>query len=245
MQDCVGPDGALPRGPSSEGDSPPRVWAQARFRLAVLLPILAGLAAFGIPKILAYGSTSAASGAMCQPRAPEPATWSLARLRNAVAMSGLVSLSRGATPDIAGLQAPAAAWTDGFPSPKHDPSITTAIAGYELRWWSVARDHQVADLFVFQSDRDATRYVDTAGSTRCHREGTSYPFASPFEGKALVWHNPDGFLQADVFFSQGDRAYRIGEVPPADANLSIRRLIGISEQIACQLPDAACYAPRA
>lgn len=194
----------------------------------MLLAILTGVAAYGVPRIAGYvsgtpSSLGATGGSACRvPPGESPLLkWSLAQLDTAVATRGLRSLMDGGTADIQGLQEPTAAWSDGDPADVHspDPSITPADAGFELRWWSRRRDHQAADLFVFPSPDDAARYVSQAASPRCRNGAASYAISQPARGRALVWTNPEGYLQADVFFSRANRAYRIVEVPPARSGL--------------------------
>ncbi len=88
-------------------------------------------------------------------------------------------------------------------------------------------------------------------SPGCRRFGAiSYPVAEPPGATSLIWDNPEGFLQADIFFSRGNRAYRITVVPPGPANqvpsrVDGGRLLATPQQIACQLRDAGCDTPPA
>ena len=132
----------------------------------------------------------------------------------------------------------------------HKPSVTgPAAAGYEIRWWSPQNVHEVADLFVFPTARDAARYVRQAASLRCRDPGAvSRPLAEPLGAKSLIWNNPLGYLQADVFFSRGNRAYRVSQVPPGPihqvpAHSDVWRLLETPQQVACQLADARCEIP--
>jgi len=207
------------------------------------LASLAIVAAFGIPKI-AREVTGTSAAAPCQlATVPAPLKWSLAQVENAVRSSGLRSLIDGGSRDTEGVQQPNAAWSDGYPAvkPATDPSITPAAAGYELRWWTAGRhDHQGADLFVFATARDARQYVQQAGSARCRTGATSRVLAQPVGARALVWTNPEGYLQADVLFSRANRAYRLVEVPPPGPRLNRSQLIKIPQKLGCQLPDAVC-----
>lgn len=219
-------------------------WSEARLRLLVLLGLLAtlaGVAAYGIPRIIQNVAGAVGAPACRPPRVQAPLNWSLAKLDGAVATSGLRSITVGLALDQEGLQVPDAAWTDGYPTQQDspDPNITPARAGYEIRWWSLTRDHQVADLFVFPTAHDAARYVRQAASATCRQVADSYPIAQPRGGRALVWQNPEGYRQADVFFSRANRAYRITDVP-ADSGQSTPQLIKAPQQLACQLSDAIC-----
>src|SRR5207302_10368535 len=115
----------------------------------VLLAVLAGVAAYGVPRI-ARELTGTGPAATCVlAPAPSLVKWSLAQVDEAVRASGLKSLIGDGTTDLEGLQDPSCAWADGYPTGEHspDPNITPADAGYEVRWWSEGnRDHQAADI---------------------------------------------------------------------------------------------------
>ena len=170
---------------------------------------------------------------------------SAAGVAKAVAATGVKQLAAGGTSDMQGLQQPMAAWTDGYPTtdPTGVPSTTVESAGYEIRWWSPKQDNQVADLFVFANANDAGLWVREAASTRCRRHAASYPLSQPAGARALVWKNPLGVQQADIFFSRGNRAYRMVEVPPgveASASADVYLLLQRAQQLACRLNDAGC-----
>jgi hypothetical protein len=143
-----------------------------------------------------------------------------------------------------------AAWSDQYPSDAstRDPFLVPALAGYEIRWWSPEGDHEQADLFVFVGAAQAARYVRRATSLRCRRVGTvSHPVTEPAGAVSLVWDNPLGFLQADLYFARGDRAYRVGVVPPGSAGeapdeVDASRLLKTLQENACQLTGAGCRA---
>jgi hypothetical protein len=222
-------------------------------RLGVLLAVLAVLAGFGAHGWLNGDAGRAATHAAATcfaTSAHPPARWSAAEVERLVAAAGLRPLAGAGRLDIEGPQDPMAAWSDQYPSnaSPHDPFLVPALAGYEVRWWSPVGVHEGADLFVFATAGDAARYLRRASSARCHHAGaTSHPIAAPPGAVSLVWDNPLGYLQGDVFFSRGRRVYRVSVVPPGRAGQAPRdvdatRLLETPEQIACALSDARCRA---
>jgi hypothetical protein len=167
-----------------------------------------------------------------------------------VAAAGLRPLAGAGRLDIEGAQDPMSAWSDQYPSnaSPHDPFLVPALAGYEIRWWSPEGVHEGADLFVFPTAGDATHYVRQATAIRCRHVGAiSHPIREPAGALSLIWDNPLGFLQGDIFFSRGRRAYRVSVVPPGSAGqapgeVDATRLLETPEQIACALSDARCRA---
>jgi hypothetical protein len=166
----------------------------------------------------------------------------------AVTASGLAALVGRGSLDVEGFQQPsAAAWLD-VPPPGDESQIrasTVIDGGYEIRWWSPEQDHQGASLFVFRSADAAARYVREAASSRCRRHAKAYRLSQPERARAIVWVNPLDVIQADVYFSRGDRAYRLIEVAPNDyqpslSGLGARLQIGVAQLLACELKDARC-----
>lgn len=217
-------------------------WGKGYVHLTVLLVLLAGVAAYGVPRIVQrLNGESAIARCAAVHVGPQP-LWSLAKLNAVVSASGLPALVGDGTVDDQGLQTPDAAWTDRYPTPTSspDPAITPAGAGYEIRWWSRDNDHQGVDLFAFSTATDAARYVRTAATTNCRRSATVYRMLRPAGARAVVWTNPIGVLEADVLVARGRRAYVTFEVPPIGTRLPARRLIAIPAGIACELRDAGC-----
>jgi hypothetical protein len=191
------------------------------------------------------------AAAICFPSpAHPPARWSPAEVEHLVAGVGIRPLAGAGRLDIEGPQDPMSAWSDQYPSDAspRDPFLVPALAGYEVRWWSPVGVHEGADLFVFATAADAARYVRRATSTRCRHAGAiSHPVSAPTGAVSLVWDNPLGDLQGDVFFARGRRVYRVSSVPPGPADqrprdVDVARLLETPEQIACELTDAACRA---
>ncbi len=208
--------------------------------------MLAIVSAYGAHKILK--ATKARATAACYPTGQPLPRWGLAETERTVAVTRLRSLLGDGSKDVEGPQDPIAAWSDQVPSfaSPRDAYLVPALAGYEIRWWSPEGVHEVADLFVFPTAGDASRYVRLATLPRCRHFGAvSYPVTVPAAARSLVWDNPLGYLQADVFFSRGNRAYRVSEVPPGPrdqppSHIDGRRLLRTPEEIACQLGDARC-----
>jgi hypothetical protein len=223
-------------------------WAQAPFRLIVLFVILAGVSLYGIPRIIKEAAGKASGESPCTLAPPPPVMrMSLDGLRNVVAASGIRSLVGDGGVDTSGLQEPAAAWSDTPPTgvPSETQGASTVDAGYEILWWSREQDHQGATLFVFPTADDASRYLRQATSPRCRQDGASYPLGQPAGARGLVWVNPVDVVQIDVFFSRGNRVYRLSEVPPGSpgegpSGYDIHTLMWITQQLACEIKDAAC-----
>jgi hypothetical protein len=217
-------------------------WTRASLRLPILLLVLAALAVYGVPRIARQAqSTSAPVCAVAT--FPAPVRTTVTALHDLLAVSGLPALAHEGAPDVAGLQAPAAAaWSDAVPQPERPglSSVATTSAGYEVRWWGGGA-HRVVDLFAFATDRDAARYVAEAASARCRAKATSSAVVQPSGGRALVWHNPLGYRQVDVYFARGRRAYRVGEVPPTSMDaVAAPVMVHTVARVACRLPEARC-----
>lgn len=217
-------------------------WGKAHVRLIVLLALLAGVAAYGVPRIVhRFNGASDIVPCVAVHIGTQP-LWSLAKLNAVVSASGLPALVGDGTVDDRGLQVPDAAWTDRYPMPKSspDPAITPSGGGYEIRWWSLDNDHQGADLFAFSTASDAARYVRTAATTNCRRNATVCSVRQPAGGRAVIFTNAVAALQADVLFARGTRVYVTSEVPPIGTRLPPRQLIAIPAGMACELRDAGC-----
>lgn len=240
------PDSRLKRGPATvdyRWVRRVRGACQDRVRLVILLGVLAGLAAYAIPRFIASGSAAAGCSL---PAVPEAVQLTLPRLQRSVAKSGISSLVADGVIDAQGVQDPMAAWSDAPPPNPAEASGSARVhAGWEIRWWSAQNGHRAVDLFLFPSPADAAAYVRLSASARCRHGAVAFAVNQPAGGRALVWTNPEGYLQADVFFSHGDRAYRVVEVPPGvqglhPVNVHTRRLVEIPQVIACWLNDASC-----
>jgi hypothetical protein len=217
--------------------------ARAPVRLLVLLALLGAVAALGVPKIIDEVSASGIPGCSLG-RVPQQIQLTPANVERAVRASGLPLLVGSGSLDVEGFQPASATWLD-VPPPSAQSNGEPFVGGYEIRWWSPDQDHQGADLFIFRSERDAARYVRKAASTGCRTHAHAYRLAQPAGARALVWVNPLGWIQADVFFSRGDRVYRLFEVAPGGYQATLtgpgaRLLIGTSQLLACEVKGAGC-----
>jgi hypothetical protein len=232
----------------SGGAAKPPWCARPAVRLTLLLVALAIVSAHGLPRVIARASAGTPAPP-CPPRAAPTAKSTLADLGLMASGDGLYSLVRDGTLDTYGLQEPAAAWLDNPPDkPTGMPSLAHVDAGFELRWWSRTSDHFGASLFLFAGARSADEYVSEASSTRCRSGAVSTSVSWPAGARAIVWDNPLGYLQADVYFARGRLVYRLADVAsgsadkrPSSANL--KRLLVEPERVACELTYAGCVDP--
>jgi hypothetical protein len=213
-------------------------YLRAPVRLTFLLVVLAGVAAYGVPRIVRAGGWGSAHG--CSTGTPPPlAKLTPVALGRALGASGADQLIGEGFPDVEGLAEPTQAWTDSIPSVL--PTGAAVDGGYEIRWWSDQYDHQSVDVFVFATAADARAYVRMAARARCRRLAISYSTPELPGGRGLFWNNPVAASQGDVFFARGNRAYRLTEVGPGD--LASRLLVDIAQRLACELPEAGCRHP--
>jgi hypothetical protein len=239
------------RGPTRERERPAAEsevvpwWAAAPARLGVLLIVLACVASFGIPRII-HNATAGHRSACSPGPIPQAASLNAAEIQEAVSVMGVDALVGDGTVDMRGVQGPMSAWSDAYPGP--DPAGLTSgrmPGGYEIRWFSPDRHHHAVDLFVFPDKTDAAEYVRQAASTRCRHDAVAFPLTQPASARALVWHNPDGALEADVLFARSNIAYRVVEVPPAvrtgDSSGGEQAAhVAVAARLACQLSSALC-----
>jgi len=121
--------------------------------------------------------------------------------------------------------------------------------GYEMRWWANRNHDDVgADAFLFASTRRAHSFLAQASDPACHRLGAQPPAPSwPAGARNLVWINPDGVLQHDVFLLRGQVVYRIADVragPPSSIRPSAapgQAGVAIVDALACALPYSGCF----
>jgi hypothetical protein len=213
-----------------------------------VLCLVGALGAYGA---VALAGRSGSGVSECSDRTvPVAASSSVAELTSIVVGSGLQSLARAGTADVQGLQDPGSAWSDAFPSTPFRELRPSAVvsAGYEIRWWGADEDHQAVDVFLFHGAGDARRFVHAAASPRCRRQALAYRLSQPVAARALIWTNPDGAREADVFFSRGSRAYRVVDVLlptylDGPFRFDNRELIGAPQLLACQLTQADCAHP--
>jgi hypothetical protein len=144
-----------------------------------------------------------------------------------------------------GVATPRSAWSDNEPG-KHTslPAGARDPGGYEMRWWSAGNDDVVTDVFVFAGTSQARAFFESASNARCRTASTALAASSPPGGRDLVWRNPDGFAQEDVYLLRGRRVYRVAVVLARSGTTSTAesRKTGFSfvNELACALPEAAC-----
>jgi hypothetical protein len=217
-------------------------WARAPARLALLLPLLAVVAWLGVPRIFGGSGDNALAGWCQEPAIPAALKVPPAAVERAVATSGLRRLLAGHL-DVQGPVGTSVARSDGLPDGK--TSAGPIDAGYELRWWTRQGNHRVADLFLFATASEAAAYVRTASSPDCRVKAGNGWVPAISGGVGLIWTNSHDTLQADVFFSRGNRAYRLSDMPPGGegkglADVNPIKLIATPVALACRLPDARC-----
>jgi hypothetical protein len=138
------------------------------------------------------------------------------------------------------------AWSDEEPAPPAISPKARRPGGYEMRWWAPNGDDVVADVLVFSSEGEARRYLALASSARCHDQAARGLALHPPLAHNLSWLNPDGALQADVFFARGARVYRIADAPAGSSPEEVRTRGGLDhafatiDVLACLLPSAHC-----
>jgi hypothetical protein len=151
-----------------------------------------------------------------------------------------------------GSVSPEDAWSDELPQALSSPSAGGSWpASYEMRSWvtdpQLAPQHDdiVADVFQFADREHARQFFAGASVARCHRKGTSPHASQPPQARDLVWINPDGVTQEDVFLLRGRRVYRVSNVRPPAHPSSHQQQTGARrvDALACGLPDAQCSRP--
>jgi hypothetical protein len=154
-----------------------------------------------------------------------------------------------------GTVAPAVAWSDAPPqslSSSHQANWRWP-ASYEMRGWTSSprlapkQADVVTDVFLFADAGQARLFFTQASSSRCHRAGRDRPVSRPPRARNLVWVNPDGATQQDVFLMRGRNVYRVGAVweqtpsDPPTAGAEQQARASKLDALACALPAANCY----
>jgi hypothetical protein len=138
------------------------------------------------------------------------------------------------------------AWSDEEPAPPAISPSARRPAGYEMRWWAPNGDDVVADVLVFSSQDRARQYLALASGARCHDHAARGLPLHPPLAHNLSWLNPDGALQADVFFARGARVYRLADAPAGSSPEEVRtggaldHAFATIDVLACLLPSAHC-----
>jgi hypothetical protein len=146
---------------------------------------------------------------------------------------------------------PEAAWSDAYPKRVGDSELLDGKfpASFEMRVWAedphlhLEGVDTVVDVFQFKSPGDARRFFEAASNAHCHRDGVPRAVAQPPGGRDLIWDNPDGFTQHDVFLLRGSRVFRVSDVPRGGGGYSTAMKpggIATVNRLACALPEAGC-----
>ncbi|HWJ51248.1 MAG TPA: hypothetical protein VNR42_09520 [Solirubrobacteraceae bacterium] len=226
-----------------------------RARLPLLLACLAAaiVALLSMRTSVFSGASAGSEGARYPCRGAEPplargSVDEIKQLRASVlAVVGPLAESRyqwGAVP-------PEVVWSDGSPSRFSASGLVDGkfLASFEMRVWAkapalrLANVDTVADVFLFTNPGDARRFFEAASNTHCHRDGVPRAVAQPPGGRDLIWDNPDGVTQQDVFLLSGSRVYRVSDVPRGGGGYSTATKpggIATVNRLACALPEARC-----
>jgi hypothetical protein len=246
------------QGGSSEGsaDLATRLewWMSGRARLLVLLACLtvAVVALLQARTGVLSGAGSTDGRTACIPAVPQLARADLAQLRRlrASLLPIMAPLARrryawGPVPGTV-------AWTDNAPESLRSSRGPDGLweASYEMRTWARNGDDIGADVFLFAGARQARSFLDMAASVRCRRAATEHYGSRPPGARNLVWVNPDGPPQEDVFLLRGRRVYRIAVVIQERlrrqrSNSAQALGVSVVNALACRLADAGCTAPAA
>jgi hypothetical protein len=222
--------------------------SRERVRLALLLAVLAGLIVyFAIGQSWRLGLGGGDDAAVDCPSAHAPALAGVDRAQ----LLGMRRELRAIVPHAAGHLyeqgpvEPGYMWSDGEPGTSASlPPGPRHPGGYELRWWLHDGDDVVVDALVFADPGRARGFFEKASSPRCRSEATTADASLPPEGRNLVWRNPDGFAQEDLFMLRGRRVYRVAVVLAdlGDLVSPVARHLGFTlvNRLACSLPDSAC-----
>jgi hypothetical protein len=225
-------------------------WIGPRVRLSALLVCLAATVVALLGTNTSAFSTGGGSTGNARPGCIPAAVPALASVRLDGIRELRADLLRVMTPIGPryewGTVAPASVWSDGLPQKLFQSGLTTSrwSGSYEMRAWARDRDDIVADVFLFADTSQARRFFDQATTVQCHRDGKAQSAPRPPGSHNLVWLNPDGFTQEDVFLVRGPRVYRIGEVRPGHPSVppSVEQQAGLSavDTLACSLNGAGC-----
>jgi hypothetical protein len=209
-------------------------WARPGARLAVLLVVLAGVAAYGVPRIVRQAAGRPGL-AQCPPAMARTVPVSEPDMAAIWALAGGFRVTRLGY----GFQDLDSAWTDAGPARR-----LGRADGYQLVW-STRDEVLSASVFAFRRAADATAVVSAVASTRCRGRARVFAVSSPRAGRVLVWTNPVLNLEADVFLARGNHVFRITDVPPhtwdrVPATVDVRRFAQTALRVACGLPEARC-----
>lgn len=166
--------------------------------------------------------------------------------------------AQGARRYASGVVTPEEVWSDESPSPRSFglPGAGQQIGSFEIRewapdpqWGASYDDDIVGDDFLFATPVQARRFFDEASSATCHAAGIARPAAQPSNARTLVWVNPDGETEEDVFLLSRRLVYRIADVrpqrrepPPSEGEQE--EGVATVEAYACDMTPARCQRSR-
>lgn len=238
--------------PMMSGSSGIPWWASHLARLAVLLTFLgvavAGLVGTNTSVFSAGGGASRHIYAGCVPSVSYPlVSVDFSRLAELRAGLLLVMARVGGRRYANGIVTVDSMWSDNPPQRVLLARSSHGLwpAGYEMRQWASDGDDIVADVLLFARVSQARDFFGRAASTRCRPGGAQMLASSPPNARDLVWRNPDGVVQEDVYLLRGQRVYRVSDVRPqhpAVTPSSRQQQIAFStvNGLACALPGAGC-----
>jgi hypothetical protein len=242
-----------PDGSAAFGGAATRVpwWTSKRARLSALLACL-GLAVLGLVGsstniFSANNVVLGGSPAGCVPAVPPVVN---------VRLDQLAELHRSLLPMIetlggrryaGGTITPDSMWSDDPPQRLILSRSTEGRwpATYEIRQWAADGDDVAADVFLFAKSGQAHSFFSLASSTNCRHAGMQLSASGPSQARNLVWVNPDGFTEEDVFLIRGSRVYRVADVRPQHPGIQSiaaqRAGVSIVDTLACAIPEAECH----
>jgi len=224
-----------------------------RTRLSLLLACL-GLASLGLitsrSSIFSSANGESQTAHWCVPsRLPELATVDLDHLARLRAALLPVMEPIGRRRYAWGTIGPENMWSDNAPQKIASAQAGAGrwLAGFEMRTWAPGGDDIAASVLEFTTPEEAGGFFEQATGTRCHQAGKATTALSPPQARNLVWINPDGPTEEDVFLRRGPRVYRLADVrgrSKVDSALSEERAgLSIVDRMACSIPDAGCRLP--
>lgn len=230
------------------------MWLDHRsVRLTLLAALMMALIVYGVATRADIFATHAATTKVgssllgnCLAQAPPPVeSISRATLRELREDLRRVMFGRARRLYELGVAASSYAWSDSEPG-KHTslPPAPRDPGGYELRWWATGGDDVVADAFVFAKTDQAQDFFAQAANTRCRSSSATFTTSLPPDGRDLMWRNPDGFAQEDVYLLRGQRVYRVGVVRAGAGSdttaVEESAAFSLVNSLACALPETGC-----
>jgi hypothetical protein len=214
-----------------------------RIRLTLLLGFLGVLLFYLLS--MHTGALSSSSYAGCLPsKLPQLESTDLHEIENLRARLLPVLNRAGGRHYAWGTITPQVMWSDNSPQPLAETdSGGLWPASYEIREWASGED-LVADVLEFQHPRQARDFLELASGVRCRRAAKQTPTAAPPRARNLLWLNPDGFYQEDVFLDRGTWVYRVAAVIASarekPSHLGLVRTFRALDALACLLPASEC-----